>query len=399
MGNRLINVAIVGTGNISRLHIEGYLIFPRRCRITAFCDIVPEKCHGYKEKYALPAVAVYDSVDAMLQAHREGGVSIDLVSVCTPPFCHAEIAIKCLRAGLHVLVEKPMAASLEECDSMLAAEKESGKILAAVAQNRFRDPIASLKKALDSGLAGRILHAQVDSFWWRGFHYYDLWWRGKWETEGGGCTLNHAVHHIDMLIWMMGLPEKVTAVISNAAHSNAEVEDLSVAVLQYPGGALAQITSSVIHHGEEQQLIFQCERARLSAPWKVHASLAGPNAFPLAEHDAALEQELNNFAAAQKPLAYSVHTGEIEQLLGALETGGRPAISGRDGRNTIELITAIYKAGAGGMTVKLPIEKDDPFYTVRGIMAAVPRFYEKTASVEAFQGEISAGGDYSGKKS
>jgi predicted dehydrogenase len=396
MGDRLINVAIVGTGNISRFHIEAYLAFPRRCRITAFCDIVPEKSYACREKYALPGVAVYDSADKMLKARKEGGLSIDLVSVCTPPFCHAEIAVACLRAGLNVLVEKPMAASLEECDNMLAAEKESGGVLAAVAQNRFRDPAMALKKVLDSGLAGRILHAQVDSYWWRGFHYYDLWWRGKWETEGGGCTLNHAVHHIDMLIWMMGLPEKVTAVLSNAAHSNAEVEDLSVAVLQYPGGALAQISSSVIHHGEEQQLIFQCERARLSAPWKVYASLAGPNAFPLPEHDTALEQELNDCAAAQKPLTYTAHTGEIEQLLGALEQGGRPFISGRDGRNTIELISAIYKAGAGGTTVKLPLAKDDPFYTVGGIMAAVPHFYEKTASVEAFQGEISTGGGMGG---
>jgi predicted dehydrogenase len=398
MDNRLINVAIIGTGNISRLHIEAYLAFPRRCRITTFCDIVPERGYAYREKYALPGVIVYDSVDAMLGALKEGGLSIDLVSVCTPPFCHAEIAVACLRAGLHVLVEKPMASSLEECDAMLAAERESGRTLAVVAQNRFRDPIASLKQALDSGLAGRILHAQVDSFWWRGFHYYDLWWRGKWETEGGGCTLNHAVHHIDMLIWMMGLPEKVSAVLTNAAHSNAEVEDLSVAILQYPGGALAQITSSVVHHGEEQQLVFQCEKARLSAPWKVHASLAAPNAFPLEEHDAVLEKELNDLVLAWKPLVHTVHTGEIEQLLGVLEQGGSPAIGGRDGRSTIELISAIYKAGTTGTTVALPLEKEDPFYTVKGIMAAVPHFYEKTASVEAFQGEITTGGDYHGKQ-
>jgi predicted dehydrogenase len=398
MGGDLINVAIVGTGNISRLHIEGYLAFPQRCRITALCDIVPEKCHGYKEKYGLPDAGVYDSVEAMLAA-RKNGVPIDLVSVCTPPFCHAEIAVACLRAGLHVLVEKPMAASLEECDAMLAAEQESGKVLAVVAQNRFRDPVMSLKRALDSGLAGRILHAQVDSFWWRGFHYYDLWWRGKWETEGGGCTLNHAVHHIDMLIWMMGLPAKVTAVITNAAHSNAEVEDLSAAILQYPGGALAQITSSVVHHGEEQQLIFQCEKARLSVPWKVHASLAAPNAFPLAERDTALERRLSDAALDREPLAYTAHSGEIEQLLGALEQVGRPAIGGRDGRSTIELITAIYKSGAGGTTVTLPLQTDDPFYTVKGIMAAVPRFYEKTASVEGFQGDITTGGDYTGNRS
>ena len=89
------------------------------------------------------------------------------------------------------------------------------------------------------------------SLWWRGHCYYDLWWRGSWEKEGGGCTLNHAVHHIDMLGWLMGRPKKVTAVLSNASHDNAEVEDISIAVLQYEKGSLARVTSSVIDHGED----------------------------------------------------------------------------------------------------------------------------------------------------
>ncbi|MDR3284079.1 MAG: Gfo/Idh/MocA family oxidoreductase [Treponema sp.] len=391
----MIRVAIVGTGNISHLHTEAYAGFPERCRIVALCDIVPAKAEEQKAKFALEGARVFDNHTAMLEAMKG---QIDVVSVCTPPYCHAQIAIDCLEAGCSVIVEKPMAASLEECDAMLAAEKASGKTLACIAQNRFRDPIAAVKKALDSGMIGRVLHAQVDSFWWRGLHYYDLWWRGKWETEGGGCTLNHAVHHIDMLIWMMGMPEKVTAVISNAAHHNAEVEDVSVAVLQYPKGALAQITSSVIHHGEEQQLIFQGEKARISAPWKVCANVAGQNAFPLKEHDEALEKRLTDFVEAIPPLRYTVHTGEIENVLAALETGGRPAITGWDGRNTVELITAIYKSGTTESTVKLPLKKDDSFYTVKGILANVPRFYEKSASVTDFSGEITTGADYKKEK-
>jgi predicted dehydrogenase len=386
----MLTIAIIGTGNISRLHVEGYLAFAQRAQIVALCDIVPEKCHAQKEKFSLTGATVFDSVDALLAA----GLHIDLASICTPPFCHAEIAIKCMKAGINVLVEKPMSASLEECDAMLAAEKASGKMLACIAQNRFRDPISGLKQVLDSGLAGKILHAQVDSFWWRGFHYYDLWWRGMWETDGGGCTLNHAVHHIDMLIWMMGLPEKVTAVISNAAHSNAEIEDVSVAILQYPNGTLAQITSSVIHHGEEQQLIFQCEKARVSAPWKVVAHLPGSNAFPLPQNDVALEQKLTGFIDGLPKLPHVGHTGEIENIITALETGVRPAIGGHDGRNTLELITAIYKAGATATTVTLPLAKSDPFYTVKGILAAMPHFYEKAASVEGFAGEITTGSSY-----
>ena len=133
-----------------------------------------------------------------------------------------------LNSGKHVLVEKPMASSLEECDKMLKAAKESGKTLAVIAQNRFRTTIMSLKNILDKQLIGRINYAQIDSLWWRGHSYYDLWWRGCWDKEGGGCTLNHAVHHIDMMCWMMGLPDKVTSVLGNVAHDNAEVEDISL---------------------------------------------------------------------------------------------------------------------------------------------------------------------------
>jgi len=318
---------------------------------------------------------------------------IDLVSICTPPFCHAEIAIDFLNAGKNVLVEKPMAASLEECDAMIAAAQKNGKMLSVIAQNRFLDHISGLKKVLDSRLIGKVVHAQIESYWWRGHSYYDLWWRGTWEKEGGGCTLNHAVHHIDMLCWMLGLPEKVNAVISNAAHDNAEVEDISVAILQYDGGlcskgALAQVTSSVIHHGEEQQLIFQGEKARVSAPWKVSANIAQPNGFPAAAQNEELILELNKFYESLPKQTYTLHKGQIDNVLAAMENGGKPMIDGEEGRRTIELISAVYKAGAEQRTVELPMRKNDPFYTVKGIMERVPRFYEKTASVEEQTGKI-----------
>jgi predicted dehydrogenase len=343
-------------------------------------DIFPEKAEKKNEEYHLGA-----QVSA---SHRDilNDPSIDLVSICTPPFCHAEITIDCLNAGKNVIVEKPMAASLEECDAMIAAAKKSGKILSVIAQNRFRDPIAGLKKVLDAQLIGKVVHAQVDSFWWRGHAYYDLWWRGTWEKEGGGCTLNHAVHHIDMLGWMLGLPHKVSAVLSNAAHDNAEVEDISIAILQYGGGlcaqgALAQITSSVVHHGEEQQLIFQGEKARISTPWRAAASTAQPNGFSTGRQDEALIKQLNDFYESLPHLAHIAHEGQIDDVLNAVETGSNVLIGGEDGRRTIEIITAIYRAGCEQRVVELPIQRNDPFYTVKGIMERVPHFYQKNASV------------------
>ena len=381
----MIRIAIVGTGNIANAHVQAYLQFPERCHIAYLVDIVPEKARRMREKYGLDA-EVMDDHQALLPLQ-----DIDLVDVCTPPYVHAQISINCLRSGKNVVCEKPMAASLEECDQMLRARDESGKRLSIIAQNRFRQPIRNLKALLDSGLAGPVRCAQVDSFWWRGHCYYDLWWRGTWEKEGGGCTLNHAVHHIDMLLWMMGLPQRVTSVLANTAHDNAEVEDLSVSILQYPG-ALAQLTASVVHHGEEQQLVFQCEKAKLAAPFSCYASLSMGNGFP--QRNEALEKEIADFAAALPPVRYEGHTGQLENVLTALEQNAPVAIGGEDGRRTIELITAVYKSGATGETVSLLLAADDPFYTVEGLMARMPHFHEKTASAADLEGEITLGSSY-----
>ena len=382
----MINVAIVGTGGISHAHIDAYLQFPDRCRIAALVDIIPGKAQRVKEQYGLDAEVYTDHHDIL---NKE----IDLVDVCTPPFVHAEISINALHSGKNVLCEKPMASSLEECDAMIKARDESGKKLSIIAQNRFRVPIRNLKALLDSGIAGPVRHAEINSFWFRGHCYYDLWWRGTWEKEGGGCTLNHAVHHIDMLGWMMGTPERVTSILANTAHDNAEVEDLSVSVMEYPG-ALATVTASVVHHGEEQELVFQCEKAKIAAPYSIFASQPQPNGFPLKIPDALFKEKADLFLASLPPIPYEMHKGQIENMITALESKSEPAITGEDGRRTIELITAIYESGSLHRTVKLPLKKEDPFYTVEGIRKNVPHFYKKTNSVMELNGDISFGADF-----
>lgn len=382
----MLKVAIIGAGGICSAHIEGYLTFPERCQIVAVCDIYPEKADNIIKRFNLEAEAAKDYKQLL-------NADIDVVSVCTPPYTHAEITIDFLQAGKHVIVEKPMASSLEECDQMIKAAEESGKTLSVIAQNRFRTPMMKLKSILDTQLMGDIVHAQVDSFWWRGLSYYDLWWRGTWEMEGGGCTLNHAVHHIDALLWMMGQPTEVQAVMTNASHNNAEVEDLSIAILRYPNGGLAQVTSSVVHHGEEQQLIFQGKDARVSVPWKVAASTAQENGFPI--RNEALEQHIQREYDALPDVQYEGHVGQINDVLTAIEKGGPVLIDGESGRNTLQLITAIYKSASTGQAVSLPLTPDDAFYTREGTQQNALHFYEKKTSIDNFQDDsITLGSDY-----
>lgn len=376
----MLKIAIVGMGNIANSHIQAFLQFPERGKIVAVADVYPEKAREKLQRYGLHDVRVYHDHREMLAE----GADIDVVDVCTPPYVHAENTIAALQAGKHVLCEKPMAASLEECDAMIAAQQASGKILSVVAQNRFTDAFWQLKAAVDSGLAGKICHAQIDSFWWRGHSYYDLWWRGTWEKEGGGCTLNHAVHHIDAMQWMLGAPSEVVAMIGNVAHDNAEVEDLSAAIFRYPNGTLAQLTASVVHHGEDQKIVLQGEKARLSAPWKAVAMQAAENGFPEKENNLALEHELDRLHASTAPLTWTLHAGQVDDFFSAIEQQRAPLIDGEQGKRSLELITAIYKSAITKSTVSLPIAKNDPFYRTGGLIAHAPHFHEKQASVDNF---------------
>jgi len=380
----MLNAAVIGAGAIASAHIQAYLAFPEQCTLVALCDMYPDKAGRLAADYKLEA-DVYADYKELLERS-----DIDVISVCTPPYTHADLAIAALNAGKHVIVEKPMASSLEECDAMNEAARKSGKILSVVAQNRFTTPMMKLKHVLDANLIGPIVHAQVDSYWWRGYSYYDLWWRGTWEKEGGGCTLNHAVHHIDMLQWMNGMPSEVTAVMSNTSHDNAEVEDISIAIARYDNGSLAQITSSVVHHGQEQQLIFQGKHARVSAPWKLAASASQPNGFP--RKDEELEARIQQVYDAYPDLTYEGHRGQIRDVLAAIRQNGAVLVDGIQGRRTLELITAIYQAASTGQTVKLPLGPDSPFYTREGILNNATYFYEKKNSIENFSDNVITSG-------
>lgn len=373
----MLNVAIVGTGAISPLHIEGYMSFKDEVKIVSLCDIYPEKAEKIAEKYGLN-VSVYDNHEEMLEKEN-----IDLVSVCTPPYVHAEIAINAMKAGAHAVVEKPMAASLKECDDMNRVSKETGQTLSIISQNRFTNSMMKLKRLLDDKVIGKVLHTQVDSFWWRGHNYYDLWWRGTWEKEGGGCTLNHAVHHLDIFKWMNGMPDEITAVMSNVAHDNAEVEDLSIAIGKYKDGGLATLTSSVVHHGEEQQLIFQGEEGRISAPFKVYASTSQGNGFP--EENTEKMNRITEKYEAIDDLPYEGHTGQLNNVIQSILGHEDLVVNGDQGKETLELIMAIYSSSQSGEKVNLPLEPTHPFYTKEGVMEHAPRFYEKSGSVENFE--------------
>lgn len=371
----MLKVALLGAGGIAPAHVEGLLQFADQVRITAVANRSVERAHKLIARYQLDAQAFTDYRDAI--------VGVDIVVICTPPESHRAMAEAAFAQGAHVLVEKPMALTLADCDAMINAARKAGKILSVVAQSRFIQSIHRAVTLIQSGRFGKILFSQVNSFWWRGPNYQDLAWRGRWQTEGGGCTMNQAIHHIDLLLWCKGLPTEVTAVMGNFAHDNSEEEDISLALLRYPDGSLGQLNCGLFHHGEPQWLNFQLEQVGVSLPFAVAASRQRSNGFPL--RDEATEDTFMAEYEALPALAHEHHTGQIGDLLQSITNGTAPLVDGASGRAALELITAVYKSAATGKTVQLPLAVDDPFYCAEGATPHFPRFNQKHREVDAFE--------------
>ncbi|MEO7242762.1 MAG: Gfo/Idh/MocA family oxidoreductase [Variovorax sp.] len=371
----MLKVALIGAGGIAPAHVEGFLQFQGQAQISAVANRSIGRAQQLIERYQLDAQAFPD--------YREAIVGAAIVVICTPPASHLEIATAALREGAHVLVEKPMAPTLADCDAMLQAARAANKTLAIVAQSRFIDSIHRAATLIRSGHYGNIRYAQVNSFWWRGANYHDLSWRGRWATEGGGCTMNQAIHHVDLLLWFKGLPAEVTAVMGNLAHDNSEEEDISLALLRYPDGSFGQLNCGLFHHGEPQLLNFQLEQIGVSLPFAVAASRQRSNGFPL--QDEATEQRFLAEYAALPSLQHEHHAGQIGNFLQAIAHGTPTLVDGVSGRAALELISAVYKSAATGKTVQLPLARDDPFYAAEGGTLHFPRYHKKHREVDAFE--------------
>lgn len=379
----MIKIGIIGAGAIAAVHTDSYGRFQRDVKIVAVCDTFRQKAESLIAEKALQAAA-YDDYKKLLE-----NPEIDAVSICLPPTMHCSVAVEALQKGKHVLVEKPMASSLEECDQMIEASRANGKVLSVVSQNRFKTPVMRLKKMLDNGALGKILYANFESLWWRGQVYYDLWWRGTWAQESGGCFMSHAVHYLDLMHMLFGMPLRVQATMANVGHDNSECEDLGFAVFEY-GDKLVNFTCSLVSHGERQSITVDGEKGSISIPWAVSASRSLPNGFP--QDDAAERERLEQTYHAIPELALEGHDAQVSDFLKAIENGIPATIDGMEGKKTLELVMGIYKSAVSRTPVNFPITADDMFYQKETMITSMPKYHEKKKSIDNFSSvEITLG--------
>ena len=193
------------------------------------------KARAFAEQYG---VKPFTSVEEMV------GAGVQAVVVATPHPAHAAVTVPALREGAHAIVEKPLASSLEDCDAMIAAARESGTTLAMISQRRLYAPVQRVRQAIDAGKLGRPVLGTVTMLGWRSEEYYRSDpWRGSWDGEGGGVLVNQAPHQIDILQWYMGEVEELYGAWANLNHPTIEVED-TVDSRSSASGAAPSATSS-----------------------------------------------------------------------------------------------------------------------------------------------------------
>lgn len=361
---RKVGVAIIGAGNIARAHLNAYRVHSDLCHVVAVADVDAMKA----QEFARDAGNVDWSTNYEFVLERR---EIDLVSVCTPPFTHFQIVKDALQAGKHVVVEKPMAASLAECDELIMTAERQHRHLAVVFQNRFEKWVEKLKWLVENRQLGRLLFGVGELLWFRGQKYYDVDWRGKWETECGGVLMNHAIHLVDLLVWLFGMPSAVFGTVGISAH-NIKVEDYVSAYLEYDNNCIVSFLGTVNSHFEGMRLVVGGTKCTVDNSLNVYVQQELPSGFGTT--DLARKEEIGEVIRGIPTSAHSGHIGVIANVLASVQGYDFLRIDGREGRKSIEVITAIYKSATTGRKVALPIDRSDAFYTTEGLQHAMRRF-------------------------
>lgn len=339
MAQRTYRTAIVGTGAIAGAHARA-VRDSGRGRVVAAVDVDAERARAFAKEWDVPRT--YTGLDELLAAEE-----VDLVHLCTPPGPHADLAARCLAAGVTALVEKPPVVSLAEMDELVAAERRSTGYVASVFQHRFGPGAARLRRMAAAGDLGRPLVATCLTQWYRDDAYYAVPWRGSWETEGGGPTMGHGIHQFDLLLSVLGGWREVTAVAARQARP-VSTEDVSMALVTFDSGAVATVVNSVLSPRQVSTLRFDYAHATVELEHLYGYTDADWRVTPAPGHEAVADR----WAADPAVPGRSDHSGQMAAVYDALDAGEPPPVTLADARPTVEFVAALYASAFTGERVR-----------------------------------------------
>jgi UDP-N-acetyl-2-amino-2-deoxyglucuronate dehydrogenase len=346
-----LKYAIIGCGRISPNHIAAAI--ENELDIVGLCDVVPENMEDKISKFNLPETTPkYTDYKELLEKEKP-----ELIAICTESGNHGSIALDCIEAGANLIIEKPIALSLEEADQIIAKAKEKNVKVSACHQNRFNKSIQKIREAVEEERFGRLLHGTAHIRWNRGEDYYkQAPWRGTWEQDGG-ALMNQCIHNIDLLRWMMG--DEITEVVGmtdNLKHDFIEAEDLGLALIKFANGSygIVEGTTNIFPQNLEETLYIFGDKGTVKAGGK---SVNIIEEWHFADnHDNA--EEVKEKYQENPPNVYGFgHNPLYADVIDAIKNDRQPYVTAEDGRRALELVLAIYKSAAEGKSVNLPLEK------------------------------------------
>jgi UDP-N-acetyl-2-amino-2-deoxyglucuronate dehydrogenase len=327
-----LKFAIIGCGRIAQRHAEH---IAKQGKLVAVCDLIPESAKALADKYG--AVA-YNDIDEFLK--KISGV--DVVSVCSPNGLHAEHTIRSLQSGFHVLCEKPMALTVQDCGEMINAAERANRRLFIVKQNRFNPPVAAVKKVIEEGRLGKICSVQLSCFWNRNEAYYRNSWKGTRALDGGTLFTQFS-HFVDLLYWMIGDVKEVSGFTGNLAHQGIiEFEDSGVVTLRFYNGAIGTINYTVNAHKQnmEGSLTIFGDKGTVKIGGQYLNELEYQDIEGYTIGDLPPGNPPNQYGQYQGSM--SNHDKVYANLVEVLSGNGIIATNGFEGLKTVEIIDKIY---------------------------------------------------------
>jgi predicted dehydrogenase len=347
-----VRVAVVGTGNIARLHAEALRSMPEQAEIVAAVDADEATLANFAERFEI--AERYDDVQTMLREAKP-----ELVHVCTPPGVHREHVLACLNSGASVLVEKPPALSLAEVEEMAAAEGAEGPWVATVFQHRFGSGARRVQAMAASGVLGRPLVAVCNTTWFRPQSYFDVPWRGKWDTEGGGPTMGHGIHQMDLLAALLGDWDEVIATAHRQARE-VDTEDLSLALVRFSNGAAASVVNSLLSPREESYIRIDYEHATVEL---THLYGYGDDDWRITPAPGHEDTVMKAWTSGEAGVN-SGHSAQISHVLAALRDKQAPPVSAAESLRTMRLVAGVYASAFQRRAITpTDLGPDSPFHT------------------------------------
>ncbi|WP_027631127.1 Gfo/Idh/MocA family protein [Ruminiclostridium cellobioparum] len=346
-----LKYALIGCGRISPNHIAAAI--ENNLEIVALCDIDEFKMDEVIIKFNISeTVKKYSDYKEMLQKEK-----LDIIAICTESGKHGEIAINCIEFGSNLIIEKPIALSLDEADQIIKKAKEKNLKVCACHQNRFNKSVQKIREAVEVGRFGKLLHGTAHIRWSRGENYYkQAPWRGTWEQDGG-ALMNQCIHNIDLLRWMLGDEIiEVVGMTDNLIHDFIEAEDLGLALIKFANGSygIVEGTTSIYPKNLEETLYIFGEKGTVKAGGK-SVNLIEEWQFADKLDDS---EEVKQKYHENPPNVYGFgHNPLYEDMIESIKNDREPYVTAEDGRRALELVLAIYKSAADGKSIKLPLKK------------------------------------------